>query len=90
MLLQRLNETADSELHALIIRQANEAASIAWLTSYPALIFPCLFEEKADAAVERARGEERNYCEDWRSASRQWPPKSMRGRDVYTKGKASG
>jgi len=29
----------------------NEAAALAWITPYPALVFPGLFEEKAEAAL---------------------------------------
>ena len=55
LLLERLNKTPESETHALIMRQANEAAILAWLSSYPLLTFPCLFEEKATTATERVR-----------------------------------
>ena len=61
LLLQRLNEVPDSATHALIIRQANEAAFLACLTLYPLLSFPCLFEERAAAATEQARREARVY-----------------------------
>jgi uncharacterized membrane protein YidH (DUF202 family) len=62
LLLQRLDEMPDSATHALIIRQANEAAFLAWLTSYPLLAFPCLFEERAAAAMDQAR---RQACRYW-------------------------
>ncbi len=55
LLLQRLNEVPDSATHDQIIRQANEAAFMSWLTKYPLLTFPCLFEERALAAAEQAR-----------------------------------
>jgi hypothetical protein len=61
LLLGRLNETPESETHALIMRQADEAALLAWLTLYPLLTFPCLFEEKAAAATEQARRQARLY-----------------------------
>jgi hypothetical protein len=61
LLLRRLNETPESETHALIMRQANEAAFLAWLTQYPLLTFPCLFEERAAAATEQARRQARLY-----------------------------
>jgi hypothetical protein len=54
LLLRYLNETPASETHALIMRQAGEAAILAWRSSYPLLTFPCLFEEKAAAATEQA------------------------------------
>ena len=55
LLLQRLNEAPDSTSHVLIMQQAGEAALLAWLTSYPLLTFPCLFEERAVTAMEQAR-----------------------------------
>jgi hypothetical protein len=64
LLLRRLNETPESETHALIMRQANEAALLACLTSYPLLVFPCLFEERAAASTEQARRQARLYWQD--------------------------
>jgi hypothetical protein len=61
LLLQRLNEVPDSATHALIMRQANEAAFLSCLTLYPLLTFPCLFEERAVAATEQARRQARLY-----------------------------
>jgi len=61
LLLQRLNEAPDAATHALIIRQANEAAFLACLTPYPLLAFPCLFEERAVAAAQQALHEARGY-----------------------------
>lgn len=61
LLLHRLDEAPDPSTHALIMRQANEAAFLAWLTSYPLLTFPCLFEERAAAAMEEARCQARLY-----------------------------
>jgi len=61
LLLERLNATPESETHALIMRQANEAALLAWLSSYPLLTFPCLFEERAAAAAEQAHRQARLY-----------------------------
>jgi hypothetical protein len=70
LLLRRLNETPESETHALIIRQANEAAFRACLTPYPLLIFPCLFEERAAASTEQARRQARLY---WKGLQLQPP-----------------
>ena len=61
LLLRRLNVTAEFETHALIMRQADEAAFAACLTLYPLLTFPCLFEERAAAATEQARRQARLY-----------------------------
>ncbi len=46
--LNRLNEPA---LNPYVRRAANEAAAIAWVTPYPLLTFPELFEEKTEAAL---------------------------------------
>ena len=73
LLLQRLNEAPDSATHALIIRQANEASFLAWLTSYPLLTFPCLFEERAAAATEQARRQARLY---WNGLELQAPARA--------------
>jgi hypothetical protein len=61
LLLECLNQTPEPETHALIMRQANEAALLAWLSSYPLLAFPCLFEERAASATEQARRQARIY-----------------------------
>ena len=61
LLLRRLNDTPESETHALIMRQADEAALLAWLTPFPLLTFPCLFEERAAQALEQARRLARRY-----------------------------
>jgi len=61
LLHERLNRTPESETHALIMRQADLASFLAWLSRYPVLTFPCLFEERADAAVDLARREARRY-----------------------------
>jgi hypothetical protein len=61
LLLECLNRTPESETHALIMRQANEAALLAWLSSYPLLTFPCLFEERAAATTKEASRRARVY-----------------------------
>jgi hypothetical protein len=58
LLLRQLDEMPDVESHALVIYEAEAAASLASLTPYPFLIFPCLFEERARATAESARGQE--------------------------------
>jgi hypothetical protein len=52
LLRQALEQSADADLNAPLRRAANEAASLAWFTPYPLLVFPILLEEKA-AAVQR-------------------------------------
>jgi hypothetical protein len=54
MLLCALDETPEMELHISIIHAGREAASLAWQTPFPLLVYPGLFEEKAHAARERA------------------------------------
>ena len=45
-----LSETQAPELNARIRRAANEAAAVAWMTSFPLLMFPALLIEKAQEA----------------------------------------
>ena len=40
-------------------RAANEAAALAWVTGYPLLVFPVLFDEKARTALLHAQRQER-------------------------------
>src|SRR5512133_1945511 len=54
LLKARLEETWEPELNSPLRRAANEAASLAWVTPFPLLVFPVLFEEKAGAALTRA------------------------------------
>jgi len=42
------------ELGGYVRRAANEAAALAWITPYPLLVFPALFEEKAGTALLQA------------------------------------
>jgi hypothetical protein len=73
LLLERLNQTPESETHALIMRQANEAALLAWLSPYPLLTFPCLFEERAASATEQAR---REVCVYWNGLGAETPARA--------------
>jgi len=47
LLLERLKELSDPRLNSQLRRVANEAAALAWVTAYPLLVFPGLFQEKA-------------------------------------------
>ena len=60
LLAQQLGEEAwDGEFTSGVRRAANEAAGLAWLTAYPLLVFPLLFEEKArKARINVARAEQ--------------------------------
>jgi hypothetical protein len=54
---------AKPELNAPLRRAANEAAALAWVTFYPLLVFPMLFEEKTAAAVRQAERQARIYAD---------------------------
>ncbi len=58
LLKAQLEETWEPELNSAIRRAANEAASLAWVTPYPLLVFPVLFEEKAAAVLLQAERQE--------------------------------
>ncbi len=51
----RLEGVWNAETNCRLRRAANEAAALAWVTPYPLLVFPVLFEEHAKAAAARAR-----------------------------------
>jgi hypothetical protein len=59
LLRERLIETTNTEFYAPLRRAANEAAALAWLTPYPMLVFPLLFEEKTAAARMHMAKQER-------------------------------
>lgn len=54
LLRAQLNESTGLETRALLQRAANESAALAWVTPYPMLVFPLLFEEKANQARRQA------------------------------------
>ncbi len=57
-LLRQALETTEAQFYAPMRRAATEAAAAAWMTPFPLLFFPALFEEKKVAALrqfERAR-----------------------------------
>jgi len=55
LLTAQLARHAAPELNTPLRHAANEAAALAWVTFYPLLVFPVLFEEKTRAAVRYAR-----------------------------------
>ena len=59
LLAERLGEAWSADDNRQMRRAANEAASLAWLTKYPLLVFPVLFEEKLDASLVRAERQDR-------------------------------
>jgi hypothetical protein len=77
LLLEHLNRTPESEIHALIVRQANEAGLLAWLSSYPLLAFPSLFEERAASAIEEARRQAHAYWSDLEAKTQPAPHRSV-------------
>ena len=58
LLTERLKECREAQLLSYLRRAANEAAALAWVTQYPLLVFPALFEEKAETALLRAERQE--------------------------------
>jgi hypothetical protein len=61
LLALQLAELPKPELNAPLRRAANEAAALAWVTLYPLLVFPALFEEKAATAVSQTERQARIY-----------------------------
>lgn len=59
ILRSRLDETPSAEWTVLLRRAANEAASLAWLSAYPLLVFPELFSEKLRTTLEINRRQKR-------------------------------
>jgi len=58
LLRERLADTQTARLGSELRRAANEAAGLAWATSFPLLFFPVLFEEKVGAALKRVARQE--------------------------------
>jgi hypothetical protein len=58
LLSEQLEARRDSQLSTELKRAADEAAALAWVTRYPLLVFPALFEEQAEAALLRAERQE--------------------------------
>ena len=63
LLAEHLADNERPELNAPLRRAANEAAALAWVTRYPLLVFPALFEEKTVAAVRQAERQARIYAD---------------------------
>jgi len=62
LLAETLDEAERPELNTPLRRAANEAAALAWVTFYPLLVFPTLFEEKTRVAVRQADRQSRVYA----------------------------
>ena len=67
LLLQRLDEVSNVNLHARVIREAELAAAAARREGYPLLLFPCLFEEQVHAALKQ---EQRWGAQYWHACLR--------------------
>jgi len=63
LLRSALEETVDAALSKHLCGAANEASEQAWETAYPLLMFPCLFEEMAQA-VQTGLQERQPQCSD--------------------------
>ena len=59
LLRQALGSAEHADLYAPFRRAANEAAAVAWLTPFPLLFLPGLFEEK-QATARRQFARQRN------------------------------
>lgn len=62
LLADQLETVEQPQLNAPLRRAANEAAALAWVTLYPLLVFPALFEEKTNAALRQAERQARVYA----------------------------
>ena len=56
---ETLEETETLALHAPVKQAANEAAGLAWTTTFPLFVFPTLFQEKVDRARRQQTRAER-------------------------------
>ncbi len=64
LLVRQLAEVPTPELITPLRRAANEAAALAWVTQFPLLVFPVLFEEKTAVAVRQAERQARIYSRE--------------------------
>jgi hypothetical protein len=51
LVTERLEEVWGPEISSHVRRAANDAAALAWVTPYPLLVFPSLFQEKTESAL---------------------------------------
>jgi len=64
LLREYLEKLADPGLNSRVRQAANCAAELAWVTCYPLLFFPSLFEEKADAIMVQPEAQEQDACRE--------------------------
>jgi hypothetical protein len=58
LLEERFGKVFEPQTAVNLRQAANEAAALAWITPYPLLVFPQLFEEKAESALAQAARQE--------------------------------
>ncbi len=58
LLAERVEEREEPRFESYLRGAASEAAALAWVSRYPLLVFPALFDEKANAALLRAERQE--------------------------------
>jgi hypothetical protein len=58
LLRERLTRANAPGSNVTLQRAANDAAALAWVTAFPLLVFPVLFDEKARAALLQAQRQE--------------------------------
>ena len=61
LLRRRLASMPEPRYNSKVRSAANEAAALAWVTDYPLLVFPELFEEKVNAVQQREVGQFQTY-----------------------------
>lgn len=59
--LRALEDVRRSELHPIVLAEAHMTAALVADTGCPLLLFPCLFEERVAAALEREALETKLY-----------------------------
>src|ERR1017187_1491432 len=62
LLAPKLAVAPATGLNVPLRRAAKEAAALAWVTFYPLLVFPALFEEKIRTAIRQAERQARIYA----------------------------
>ncbi len=58
LLSERLGAAPEQQFEVELRRAAGDAAALAWVTRYPLLVFPVLFDEMTQAALLRAERQE--------------------------------
>lgn len=61
LLTESLDSVSEPKLTSEVRRAANEAAALARLTPYPFLVFPVLFEEKANEVLRLSSKQDRKH-----------------------------